>query len=156
MEYDRDHQMMDEKARRGVLRVERVPRVIWSQDFMFAEGLKRPRGRNLWQQRHPASEKLDSARHAGGEYVYVVDETEAIFVVPDGPHRHPEVLGQGEGALYADEIKLDSMGRVTELNNLSGTFQFHSPAGLDCLFEKLAANGVEIDRAVVDFYGPEN
>ncbi|RLS81680.1 MAG: hypothetical protein DWI02_03295 [Planctomycetota bacterium] len=131
---------------------------------MFAEGLKRPRGRNLWQQRHPASEKLDSARHAGGEYVYVVDETEAIFVVPDGPHRHPEVLGQGEGALYAGEIKLDPMGRVTELNNLSGTllnnlsgtFQFHSPAGLDCLFEKLAANGVVIDREVVYFYGPEN
>ena len=131
---------------------------------MFAEGLKRPRGRNLWQQRHPASEKLDSARHAGGEYVYVVDETEAIFVVPDGPHRHPEVLGQGEGALYAGEIKLDPMGRVTELNNLSGTllnnlsgtFQFHSPAGLEWLLEKLAANGVEIDRAVVDFYGPEN
>jgi len=85
-----------------------------------------------------------------------VDETEAIFVVPDGPHRHPEVLGQGEGALYAGGIKLDPMGRVTELNNLSGTFQFHSPAGLECLLEKLAANGVVIDREVVDFYGPEN
>ena len=121
---------------------------------MFTEGLKKPRGGNSWQPRHSDSQELDVARHAGGQYVYVVDDSETVFVVPDGPHRHPQVLGRGLQALYAGEVALNKSGWVTELNNLSGTFQFQSSDGLRCVAEKLQQRGISIDQDALTYYDP--
>jgi hypothetical protein len=41
------------------------------------------------------------ANVADGIYVYVQDENGIIWVLPDGPHMHPKVLGNGRSAHYA-------------------------------------------------------
>lgn len=121
---------------------------------MFVEGLKSPRKGNYWQTQHPQSSVLDAERHAGGQYVYVVNADRKVVVAPDGPHRHPEVLGHGEPGYYAGEIALDPRGTVTELNNLSGTFCFQSPIGLLCVVEQLQLSGIEIAPEAASFYDP--
>jgi hypothetical protein len=86
--------------------------------------LKRPLDRRLFD-RDPRSARLSSAT-ADGRYVYAIDAEYKIYVLPDdAAHLHPKILGNGQAARYAGEVVL-SGGRVTELTNCSGTFQFHS------------------------------
>jgi len=59
-----------------------------------------------------------------GSYVYVQDANGVVHVVPNGPHLHPTVLGNGQRAAAAGEIVIDSKGVVTEINNISYTFQW--------------------------------
>jgi hypothetical protein len=43
--------------------------------------------------------------------------------VPNGDHLHPTVLGGGRSAAAAGEITIGRNGMVTEINNISFTFQ---------------------------------
>ncbi|HEX4147203.1 MAG TPA: hypothetical protein VHY91_27145 [Pirellulales bacterium] len=58
-----------------------------------------------------------------GNYVYVQDADGVVNVVPNGPGLHPTVLGGGRPAAAAGEIVIGSNGVVTEINNISFTFQ---------------------------------
>ena len=64
-----------------------------------------------------------------GGYAYVQDANGLVYGVPDGPHVHPMVLGGGQPALYAGDLTLLG-GKVIDLTNLSGTFQFDDESGL--------------------------
>lgn len=56
---------------------------------------------------------------ADGSYVYVQDGNGTIHLLPDGPHRHPKVLGHASPANYAGDLTIVG-GRVKDLTNLSG------------------------------------
>ncbi len=78
-----------------------------------------------------------------GDYVYVVDVTGTIWVLPDAPHRHPRVLGNAEPAEYAGDLVVDD-GKIKELTNLSGTFQFDDAAGLLEVARTIRTLGIEV------------
>ena len=48
--------------------------------------------------RDPRSRPIDASITDGG-YVYVRDVNGEVYVVPDGPHMHPKVLGCGQPAM---------------------------------------------------------
>jgi hypothetical protein len=88
---------------------------------------------------------------ADGEYVYVQDLEEQIWVVPDGPHRHPKVLGQALPALYAGTLRvLDNA--IVELTNLSGTFRCDDDEGMVDVAEWLMQHGWRIAENAIRFF----
>lgn len=64
-----------------------------------------------------------------GLFVYAQDENGIIWVLPDGPHRHPKVLGQARSASYAGDLSM-VRGKIRDVTNLSGTIQFDDEQGL--------------------------
>jgi hypothetical protein len=60
---------------------------------------------------------------AVGTYVYVQDCAGTVWVLSDGPHRHPRVLGGARPVVAAGELVLAENGEVLSINNLSGTFR---------------------------------
>ena len=70
----------------------------------------------------PSSRPANASIPDGG-YAYVQDLSGIVHALPDGPHVHPRVLGGGQPALYAGDMTVHG-GRVVDLTNLSGTFQF--------------------------------
>jgi hypothetical protein len=70
-----------------------------------------------------------------GTYVYVQDANGVVRVVPNAPSAHPTVLGSGQPAAAAGELTVGPGGVITELNNISYTFQF----GGDVLTQVAAA-----------------
>jgi hypothetical protein len=72
--------------------------------------------------RNPASAPISQATPPG-KYVFVQDANGVVYVVPDGPHLHPTVLGGGQPAAAAGEVVIGPNGVVTEINNISFTFQ---------------------------------
>lgn len=96
------------------------------------------------------SRPVDS-RIADGGYVYVRDVVGAIHVLPDGPHLHPKVLGGGSPALYAGDMTVRG-GRIVDVTNLSGTFQFDDKQGLKEVAEELRRQGLSVDRGAVRFF----
>jgi RHS repeat-associated protein len=72
--------------------------------------------------RHPSSRPISSSTEPG-EYVFAQDGDGVVHVVPSGPHLHPTVLGGGKPAAASGEIVIGSNGVVTEINNISFTFQ---------------------------------
>ena len=95
--------------------------------------------------------KLLGPRTPDGLYVYVQDATGTIRVVRDGPHLHPKVLGFGAPAMYAGDLVLQD-GMVTELTNLSGTFQFDEPDGLLQVAARIRALGLEVVCGAIRFF----
>lgn len=96
------------------------------------------------------------SRLAGGDlpdglYVYVRDVQGQVFVLPDGPHRHPRVLGGGQAALYAGDLRIEA-GVIVELTNLSGTFQFDDIEGLREVAGVLRAAGLTIEPGKVRLF----
>jgi hypothetical protein len=78
--------------------------------------------------RSPGSQPL----HLGlpdGCYAFVQDVKRTVYVLPDGPHQHPLVLGNALPAEYAGDFEVRN-GQIIDLTNLSGTFQFDDPQGL--------------------------
>ena len=73
---------------------------------------------------------LFSAKLDAGQYVFVQDIDGRVWVVPDGCHIHPRVLGRARPVVATGELTLEDQGVVQDINNLSGTFQCHP----DCLF----------------------
>jgi len=62
-------------------------------------------------------------------------------VIPEG----------GEPAGYAGDLVIEH-GRIKDVTNLSGTFQFEDPAGLLAVAFELERIGFEIDPGAVRFF----
>lgn len=77
--------------------------------------------------------------------MFVRDADGVIHVVPNGPGLHPTVLGNGRAASAAGEVTIGPNGVVTEINNISYTFQFGSDVlpGVRAALEKLGLNVVD-------------
>jgi hypothetical protein len=101
----------------------------------------------------PRSRPLDASIPDGG-YVYVRDAGGTVFVVPDGPHTHPKVLGGGQPALYAGDLTVRG-GRVADLTNLSGTFQFDDEDGLREVAAEIRRQGVQVEVGAARFFSPD-
>jgi hypothetical protein len=101
--------------------------------------------------RRDSRSRLIDSDLADGSYVYVRNEQGQIFVLPDGPHRHPRVLGGGAAALYAGDLRIEA-GVVTELTNLSGTFQFDDAHGLLEVAALIRAVGLTIEPGRVRLF----
>ncbi len=86
-----------------------------------------------------------------GNYVYVQDVQGIVFVLPDGPHLHPMVLGGGKPALYAGDLTIVN-GRVSDVTNLSGTFQFDDEEGLMEVAEQIRRQGLALEIGAVRFF----
>jgi hypothetical protein len=86
-----------------------------------------------------------------GGYVFVQDPAGTIWVLPDGPHMHPLVLGGGHPAMYAGDMT-ERGGRVVDLTNLSGTFQFDDEDGLRDVAAELENLGLSIQSGAVRFF----
>ena len=86
-----------------------------------------------------------------GLYAYVRDEVGVAWVLSDGPHVHPKILGGGRSAMYAGDLSV-LPGTVVDFTNLSGTFQFDDPDGLLAAADQLAAQGMTIRARAVRFF----
>ena len=111
--------------------------------------MKFPRDRKRVR-RHPQSRPIQLGLADGG-YVYVQDETGVIWVLQVGPHRHPRVLGEGRPARFAGDLVIEH-GRIKDVTNLSGTFQFDDPDGLLALVNELERLGFAVDAGGVRFF----
>ena len=81
---------------------------------------------------------------ADGRYVYVQDGQGDIWVVlDDRPHLHLKVLGHRQPAKYAGDLTIRN-GRIVDITNCSGTFQFDDEAGLRDVVHVLRQQGWEI------------
>jgi hypothetical protein len=88
---------------------------------------------------------------ADGCYVFVRDATKVIYVLPDGAHLHPKVLGGAEAAIYAGDLTV-SGNRISDLTNCSGTFQFADKEGLLAVASALDELGFRIDEGAVRLF----
>jgi hypothetical protein len=86
-----------------------------------------------------------------GGYAYVRDAIGTVQVVPDGPHVHPTILGGGLPAMYAGDMTIRG-GRVVDLTNLSGTFQFDDEDGLRDVAAELRRRGLIVESGAVRFF----
>ncbi len=86
-----------------------------------------------------------------GCYVFVRDVDGVIYVLRDGPHKHPAVLGGGMPAMYAGDLTKRG-NSITDLTNLSGTFQFDDAAGLLAVAELLEASGLIVQAGAVRLF----
>ena len=86
-----------------------------------------------------------------GNYVYVRAVNGTVYILPDGPHMHPKVLGGGLPALYAGDMTVRG-GRVVDLTNLSGTFQFDDEDGLREVAAELRRQGLQVEVDAVRFF----
>jgi hypothetical protein len=100
--------------------------------------------------RDPRSQPA-SGRLPDGGYAYVRDRTGTVYVVPDAPHIHPRVLGNAEPAFYAGDLTVRG-GRVIDLTNLSGTFQFDDPDGLLSVADQLIQQGMLLEPGAVRLF----
>jgi hypothetical protein len=88
---------------------------------------------------------------ADGGYVYVQDGNGTVHVLPDGPHLHPKILGGGLPAAYAGDLTIRG-GRVADLTNLSGTFQFDDEDGLREVAAELRRQGLVVEPGALRFF----
>jgi hypothetical protein len=86
-------------------------------------------------------------------YVFVQDIQGTIFVLPDGPHLHPRVLGGGRPALYAGDLTIQN-GNILDVTNLSGTFQCDNEEGLKEVADQIRRQGVNVEVGAVRFFPP--
>jgi hypothetical protein len=91
---------------------------------------------------------------ADGGYVYAQDGNGVVYVLPDGPHLHPRILGGGRPAAYAGDLTIRG-GKVWDLTNLSGTFQFDNEDGLRGVARQLRQQGLEVEPGAVRFFPPD-
>lgn len=86
-----------------------------------------------------------------GAYVFVRDIDGAVYVLPDGPHQHPKVLGSAKPAVYAGDFSKRGQF-VTDLTNLSGTFQFEDATGLLAVARVFEEIGLTIQPGAVRLF----
>jgi hypothetical protein len=98
----------------------------------------------------PRSRPIDAKLPDGG-YVYVRDVNRIVYVLADGPHLHPKVLGGGQPAVYAGDMTLLG-GTVVDLTNLSGTFRFDDEDGLRGVAEEMRQQGLVVDQGAVRLF----
>ncbi len=100
--------------------------------------------------RDPQSQPINANIPDGG-YAFVQDPAGTVHVIPDGPHVHPKVLGGALPAKYAGDMTV-RRGRVVDLTNLSGTFQFDDEAGLREVAAEVRRQGIAIKAGAVRFF----
>jgi hypothetical protein len=88
---------------------------------------------------------------ASGAYVYVRDVSKSIWVLPDGPHLHPKVLGHRLPATYAGDLTIIDRS-ISSLTNCSGTFQFEDREGLLDVANQLRMLGFTVETGAVRFF----
>jgi hypothetical protein len=98
----------------------------------------------------PRSRHAD-ANLSDGLYAYVQDDQGVVWVVPDGPHVHPKVLGGGRWAMYAGDLRI-MQGKIEDITNLSGTFMFDEPGGLVAAADELIRQGLVVQPGAVRFF----
>jgi hypothetical protein len=98
----------------------------------------------------PASKPI-GADTGDGLYVYVQDENGVVWVLADGPHLHPRVLGHARPAKYAGDLTV-AQGKIKDVTNLSGMFGFSEEDGLREVAEQLRKQGVDVDPGAVRFF----
>ena len=107
------------------------------------------------QDRTPYPRHADSRRATcllpDGSYVYVQSPEGTVWILEDGPHRHPRVLGDGRSARYAGDFTVRD-GVVTDLTNLSGTFRPDDRAGLLAVADALEAASLTLRDGAVRFF----
>ena len=86
-----------------------------------------------------------------GNYVFVQDEQGVIHVLPDRPHTHPRVLGTARSAKYAGDLRIED-GTISDVTNLSGTFQCDDPEGLREVARALRSLGFVVRPGAVRFF----
>jgi hypothetical protein len=101
----------------------------------------------------PRSQPLASTVADGG-YAYVQDIDGTIMVVPDESHIHPKILGGGKPAMYAGDLTIRS-GKVVDVTNLSGTFQFADETGLLAVADAMRKLGLVVEVGAVRFFPPD-
>jgi hypothetical protein len=101
--------------------------------------------------RDPRSRPYQPGLRAG-TYVYVQEGSGQVWISPDGNHMHPKTLGGARPAAAAGELIVDDAGRIVEVNNISGTFQF-GPETLSVVIAALERQGATVaDAAAHPFY----
>lgn len=102
---------------------------------------------------HPRDAKSRPAKPPmpDGNFVYVQDESGVIWILPDGPHRHPCVLGNAQTAKYAGDLRV-LHGRIRDVTNLSGTFQCDDRDGLREVASELRLLGFLVEPGAVRFF----
>lgn len=98
------------------------------------------------QRSQPAIPSIDD-----GEYVFVQDMNGVIFVLPDGPHMHPKVLGGDQPANYAGDLTIRN-GRIVDVTNLSGAFRFDDADGLLAVADELERQGFTLESGAVRLF----
>jgi hypothetical protein len=86
-----------------------------------------------------------------GLYVYVQDDSGIVWGLPDGPHMHPKVLGNGKHAMYAGDLTVEA-GKIKDVTNLSGTFGFDDELGLLAVADQLGRQGIEVEPGAIRFF----
>jgi len=88
-----------------------------------------------------------------GVFVYVLRDS-IIHVLPDGPHRHPKILGNGHAVDYAGDLTMKQR-IIIDLTNLSGTFICDAPDGLLQVAHHLEQLGFIISEGGIRYF-PHN
>jgi hypothetical protein len=89
-----------------------------------------------------------------GNYVYVQTAENELWVLPDGPHRHPRILGNATPVKYAGDLRVDN-GTIADLTNLSGTFLCDDPDGLIEVAELFRQSGLKLAKSALRFFPPD-
>lgn len=89
-----------------------------------------------------------------GNYVYVQSEDDELWVLPDGPHRHPRILGYAKPVKYAGDLRVEN-GTIVDITNLSGTFLCDEPDGLIEAAELFRQSGLKLADSAVRFFPPD-
>jgi hypothetical protein len=100
--------------------------------------------------RHRLSRKV-SADLGDGNYVFVQSAEDDIWVLPDGPHRHPRILGNATAVKYAGDVRVEN-GTILDVTNLSGTFLCDDPDGLIEAAECFRKAGLLVPSGVIRFF----
>jgi hypothetical protein len=102
---------------------------------------------------YPADPRSQIANPAlsDGLYAYVQDLNGRVWVLPDQPHIHPKILGLGQPAMYAGDLRIEG-AEVVDVTNLSGTFQCDEPAGLLAVADQLVRHGLRIRPRATRFF----
>jgi len=91
---------------------------------------------------------------ADGNYVYVQTAENDLWVLPDGPHRHPRILGNATPVKYAGDLRVEN-GTIVDLTNLSGTFLCDDPDGLIEAAEIFRQSDLKLADSAVRFFPPD-
>ena len=99
---------------------------------------------------HKLSRKV-TADLDDGNYVYVQSLDDEIWVLPDGPHRHPRILGKATPVKYAGDVRVEN-GTIIDITNLSGTFLCDEPGGLIEAAKLFRQSGLKLADHAVRFF----